>query len=170
MSTLKKAELICYENRSLSIKFMFNPTEIKFTRQLNYNPSEGARTDQGLNKVNFANPAPCTLDISNIIIDTYEKGSSVTPHIQKFLKSVRFVKGLQRPPIYLFTWGKQTYLRCFVQNLGYSLTMFLPDGTPVRATVNLSLKEIDLRNTGSIGTPAVEAAMRIANARPAQSS
>lgn len=167
MSTLEKATLVCEKKEAPDIKFMFNPTELKFSRQLNYNPSEGARTKEGLNKVNFANPAPCTLSISNIIIDTYEKGGSVTPHIKKFLKSVRFVQGLQRPPIYIFTWGDYKHLRCFVQSLDYSLTMFLPDGTPVRAKVNLTLKEIDLRNTGDIGTPAAEASMREANGRPA---
>ncbi len=48
-----------------------------------------------------------------------------------------------RPPIYRFVWGDQNYLLCFVEKLDYKLTMFLPNGTPVRAEVNLSLKEID---------------------------
>lgn len=42
-----------------------------------------------------------------------------------------------RPPIYRFVWGDQVYLRnCFIQSLTYKLTMFLPDGTPVRAVVS----------------------------------
>lgn len=51
----------------------------------------------------------------------------------------------QRPPMYRFVWGDQVYLRrCFVEKLNYKLTMFLPDGTPVRATVDsLKLKEAD---------------------------
>ncbi|MEM6520025.1 MAG: hypothetical protein AAF722_11930, partial [Cyanobacteria bacterium P01_C01_bin.70] len=35
------------------------------------------------------------------------------------------------------------YITCFVEKLDYKLTMFLADGTPVRAEVNLSLKEVD---------------------------
>jgi hypothetical protein len=142
MSNLIKAQLKCVEGGAPDIKFMYNPTELKFSRQLNFNPSEGARTEQGLTKVSFANPAPCTLSISNIIIDTYETGGSVTTYIDYFLKAVRFSGGVKRPPVYLFIWG-QEYLRCFVQSLDYSLTMFLSDGTPVRAKVNLMLKEAD---------------------------
>jgi hypothetical protein len=51
---------------------------------------------------------------------------------------------MRRPPVYEFRWGTQQYFRkCFVENLSYKLTMFLPDGTPVRAIVDISLKEAD---------------------------
>ena len=53
-------------------------------------------------------------------------------------------------PTYRFIWGDQTYLRrCKVEKLVYKLTMFLPDGTPVRAVIdNLSLKKVDEKKPG----------------------
>jgi hypothetical protein len=147
MSTLEKAKLIAVEGGAPDINFMFNPTQLKFSRQLNLNSSEGAVTNKGLNKVSFANPSPCKLTISDIIFDTYESGGTVLSHIGKFEKAVSFAESgpgaKKRPPVYIFTWGKQQYFRCFVESLDYSLIMFLADGTPVRAKVNISLKEVD---------------------------
>ncbi|MEL7037556.1 MAG: hypothetical protein AAFO04_18315 [Cyanobacteria bacterium J06592_8] len=51
---------------------------------------------------------------------------------------------LRRPPVYYFIWGDRNYMRCMVESLDYKLTMFMPDGTPVRARVTLKLKEVDL--------------------------
>jgi hypothetical protein len=80
------------------------------------------------------------------MFDTYENGADVVKtHINKFRKAVEFVQGKERPPIYQFSWGSQIYMRrCFVEKLTYKLTMFLPNGTPVRAVIDsLILKEAD---------------------------
>jgi len=51
----------------------------------------------------------------------------------------------KRTPIYRFVWGSQVYLRrCFIAKLNYKLTLFLPNGTPVRAVIDsLVLKKAD---------------------------
>ncbi|MBS0018434.1 MAG: hypothetical protein KFF72_19140 [Arthrospira sp. SH-MAG29] len=51
---------------------------------------------------------------------------------------------LRRPPVYYLIWGDKNYMRCMVESLDYKLTMFKPDGTPVRARVTIKLKEVDL--------------------------
>lgn len=143
---LAKAQLISQE--SDTIEFMFNPTELVFQKSIKVNESRGARTSSGLPKVSFAYPEPYTLSIKNIVFDTYEEGQSVLDkYINKLRKAVDFAsKGAaakKRPPVYVFTWGEQQYMRCFVERLTYRLTRFLPDGTPVQAKVSLILKEID---------------------------
>jgi hypothetical protein len=140
-----KAKLIAREGNSTidTIEFMFNPTELNFDRTVNLNSSPGSRTDSGVPKISFGSPEPWRLIISNIVFDTYESGGNVyTEYISKFRQAVEFLDGKDRPPIYVFTWGSQEYLRCFVQSLSYKLTMFLPDGTPVRSVVNLTLVEV----------------------------
>ncbi|MBE9048602.1 hypothetical protein IQ255_30205, partial [Pleurocapsales cyanobacterium LEGE 10410] len=52
----------------------------------------------------------------------------------------------KRPPVYYFFWGTRNYMLCFIQKINYKLTMFLPNGTPVRAVVDLSLQEVDMRS------------------------
>ncbi|HAA32043.1 MAG TPA: hypothetical protein DCE56_35490 [Cyanobacteria bacterium UBA8553] len=144
--TLVKATLIGIDGGE-NIKFMFNPTEITFSRTISLEQPPGAQTDKGENKVSFKHPNPYSLKISNIIFDTYEEGTSVLNYITKLKAAVEFSKSgegqSKRPPIYLFTWGDTSYLRCFVKTLTFKLTMFLDNGTPVRASVDLDLEQVE---------------------------
>jgi Contractile injection system tube protein len=136
-----KASLISKDGTD-NIEFMFNPTQLTFNRTMGIQSSD-ARSTSGLPKVSFAGPNAYTLTINSILFDTYESGTSVMVHVGKLRQSVVFAGSLGRPPVYVFTWGTQQYLKCFVQSLSYKLTMFLPDGTPVRASADLTLQEID---------------------------
>lgn len=158
--TLEKAKLMAvYKGEGEDIEFMFNPNQLSFSRSISLEQAEGAQTNQGNNKVSFKHPNPYSLNISNILIDTYEtKEGSVLDDIQKFKKAVEFTdKGegkAKRPPIYLFTWGNQNYLRCFVKKFSFKLTLFRPNGVPVRASVDLDLEQVDLPNSQpGQGTP-----------------
>ena len=51
---------------------------------------------------------------------------------------------LRRPPVYYFIWGEKNYMCCMIETSNCKLMMFLPDGTPVRASVDLALREVDL--------------------------
>jgi hypothetical protein len=171
MTPLVKAELICIEGAGgENIKFMFNPTQLALSRTISLEQAAGSRTDDGQNKVSFKHPNPYSLKLSNIIIDTYEENTSVLVHINKFKKAVEFAKtgegATKRPPIYLFTWGEVTYLRCFVKTFSFKLTLFLPNGTPVRASLDLDLEQVE-KPTPQVGqgVPNVTPEQRTANAR-----
>lgn len=158
--TLEKATLTpVYSGEGEKIEFMFNPNSLTFTRSMSLEEAEGARTDKGNSKVSFKHPNPYSLTINNILIDTYEtKDASVLDYIKKFKKSVEFAEQGQgkskRPPIYIFSWGKQSYLRCFVKKFTFKLTLFRADGTPVRASIDLDLEQVDLPNSQpGQGTP-----------------
>lgn len=154
MSTFVKAKLIA-QGGGNNIEFMFNPTELSFSRRLRLNSSSGARTDEGLPKVSFGSPDPYSVSVSGLVFDTYETGENVIDkYIENFRQAVEFMDDQERPPIYLLTWGKQEYLRCFIESLSYKLTMFLADGTPVRATVDITLTEVgEVGGSGNTGTP-----------------
>lgn len=210
-SRLVKAALIPRTGeQSAIIRFMFNPTDLQFSRSVSIQMMEGARTRRGLPKVNFGFVEPYQLTLAGLVYDTYEQGINVLKEIQPILDAVNFtkfqnpyqkgsngyqerlvnasasnaaVKGLtnagtqllsyktginanvntvgaqeygaekvmseqaleiRRPPVYYFVWGQKNYLMCMIESLTYKLTMFLPDGTPVRALVDLTLKEVDL--------------------------
>lgn len=151
--TLEKAKLIAvYNGEGEDIEFMFNPNQLAFSRSISLDQAKGAQTSKGNNKVSFKHPNPYSLTLNNIIIDTYEtKDGSVLDDIHKFKKAVEFTNKGQgkekRPPIYLFAWGNQNYLRCFVKKFSFKLTMFRPDGMPVRAIVDLDLEQVDLPNS-----------------------
>lgn len=156
--TLEKAVLTAIHNDVPDIKFMFNPNELAFSRSMELEQSRGARTQSGQSKVSFKHPNPYSLKISNIMLDTFEVKSTVLEKVAPFAQAVEFTKQgegeKKRPPIYLFTWGKTHYLRCFVKSFDFKLTLFLPDGTPVRAVVNLTLEQVDPPSPGrSQSTP-----------------
>ena len=157
---LEKATLIFSEkkDKNRDIEFMFNPTELKFSRSMNIEQSEGSRSNLGANKTSFKHPNPYQLIISNIILDTYEnskKDRNVLKPLKKFTDAITYVKEGEtekpgekssegkRPPIYIFTWGTNAYLRCFIKSCNFRITMFLADGTPVRAIVDLTLEQAD---------------------------
>ena len=140
---LVKAMLTTTDAGAAAINFQFNPTELQFQRRVNLNRSRGARTASGMPKITFAYPEPVSLTLSKLTFDTYEAGTSVLTLIDPILKATDFAGSLDRPPVYVFAWGQNQYLKCFVKSVSYSLTMFLADGTPVRAIVDMSLEEVD---------------------------
>ncbi len=157
--SLVKAQLVSSDGGG-TIEFMFNPTELNFSQRINLTHDKGARTGRGLPKVNFAYPEPCTLSINNLVLDTYEEGGgkSVLPNLQQFEKALNFAESgkekEKRPPTFVFAWGSHQYIRCFITSLSYKLTMFLPDGTPVRAKLDLTLEEVDESTSQpGMGTP-----------------
>lgn len=146
---LAKAQLIPKDPGAKLIEFMFNPTELSFVKEVETSENKGARTqEKGQPKVGFSNTSSYTVTINKILFDTYETGENVVEkYIELFRKAVQFPEGgdKQRTPLFMFSWGNNIYLRyCFVEKLSYKLTMFLPDGTPVRAIIDsLTLKEAD---------------------------
>ena len=96
----------------------------------------------------FGSTTAYKVTINKILFDTYETGEDVVKtYISKFRAAVEFPEGGQqeKPPVYTFIWGSQVYLRtCMIENLTYKLTLFGPDGTPLRAMIDsLTLKQAE---------------------------
>jgi Contractile injection system tube protein len=144
---LEKAKLIVYSDPSggaKDIEFMFNPTELDFTRGIRWDSDVGNRGTSLLPKVNFSGVEPYSFTLQNLLFDTYEKKTSV---LKEYIDNIK--KGATartnahaRPPVYVLTWH-DTYFHCVMTSLNYRLTLFLSDGTPVKAIVNISLQEVD---------------------------
>jgi Contractile injection system tube protein len=148
---LQKAKLIAYEKEASDIELMFNPDEISFTRTVKWDADPGNRGDHLLPKVNFSGVDPYKLTLKQLLFDTYESKESVMQYVDIIKKSVERIqeKADSRPPVYIFEWGvgkRKDYFHCVVTSLTYKLTMFLTDGTPVRAIVDISLQEVDKNN------------------------
>ena len=144
--TLKKATLHSLDGDNYSFTFLYNPTSISINRKVKVESNNGARTeDKGIPKVSFAHPEATTISIKDIIFDTYEDNGdrNVGNKLQELTRTVKFIEAKKRPPVYVFAWGNINYLRCYVESVDYQLTLFLTDGTPVRAKASISLKEVD---------------------------
>ena len=142
--TLVKAMLTTTDVGAVAINFQFNPNSLSFSRTVNWKVEEGAYTSAGFPKVSYSNRGAETLKLSNLWFDTYEYATktSVLTLISPIIKSTEIAGSLKRPPVYIFAWGEQ-YMKCVVTSISYELTMFLSDGTPVRAKVSIDLQEVD---------------------------
>jgi hypothetical protein len=145
---LEKAKLKAYDQGTDDIEFMFNPTEISFTRTVKWESKQGNRGSELLPKVNFSGVDPYKFTLKQLLFDTYEtKKSVMDEYINKIKQGVETIKGGKdkRPPVYILMW-KDEYFYCVITSLTYTLNMFLTDGTPVRAMVDISLQEVDKNN------------------------
>jgi Contractile injection system tube protein len=154
---LEKAKLMVHSDPSgqaKDIEFMFNPSELDFTRQIAWDRDLGNRGTTLLPKVNFSGVEPYSFTLQNLLFDTYEKKTSV---LKDYIDNIK--KGAtaranahSRPPVYILTWH-DSYFHCVMTSLNYKLTLFLADGTPVKAIVNISLEEVDPEDLAGSKTP-----------------
>lgn len=144
---LYKATLKSLDDGSY-VKFQFNPKEISFSTRVTLSKAKGARAEEsGFPKVSYGNLEANTISLRNIYFDTYENRDNV---LEKYIKTLRnFAKFVsfqeQRTHILKLIWGDYMYIeKCFIESFDYRLTMFLPNGRPVRAIIdNLTLVETD---------------------------
>ncbi|MBE9183043.1 hypothetical protein IQ268_31400 [Oculatella sp. LEGE 06141] len=147
--TLEKATLTPYNGEpGVPVEFMFNPTQLAFARNVKWQSEQGNRGNSALPKVNFSGVDPFKLTLNQLVFDTYETHESV---VEKYIKNLK--KGVEspdgknkRPPVYYLQWGQKKTFLCVMLSLSYKLDMFLPDGTPVRALVDISLQEVEKEN------------------------
>lgn len=144
---LVKAKLRAYERESDDIELMFNPTDISFSRTVQWKSQPGNRGETLLPKISFSGVEPYKFTLKQLLFDTYETKESVMKYVKNIKQGVETIKRKddQRPPVYIFTWGTE-YFHCVITSLTYNLTMFLTDGTPVRAMVDISLQEVDQKH------------------------
>ena len=128
------------------IEVMFNPE----TYQLSYSASYSEKKIAGLDGPvsQFISGERTTLDMT-LYFDTYvpatpeeaEGGTSVAKKT-KLLSELLLIDGsLHRPPIVKFKWGTLQF-KGVVASVKESYTMFLSDGTPVRAKADVSFQSV----------------------------
>ncbi len=154
------------KNKSIptELTFLFNPSTIKMNRGMNFTPQGTLQksADAGAGKTQeFTGEASRTLEIGPLVFDTYfdrsgEGGARASvrkKYIQPLEKMMQAItlgsdQDSVRPPRVLFIWGK--FIKeddefngngWYINSVDTEYTMFLEDGTPVRAKVSLKLIE-----------------------------
>ena len=75
-----------------------------------------------------------------LYFDTYEQRTDVRQYTDKVFNLLAIDPSKHVPPICTVTWGSFSF-RGVVDKVSGSYTLFLPNGTPVRAKLNVSIKE-----------------------------
>src|SRR3954470_4040527 len=122
------------------IEVCFNPKEYSLEKSVSWD-SEKAFADAP--QPEFTKPSAMTLSVT-LQFDTYEERVSVREKYVKYIEALAFMrkqlskkpspneKKNSSPPVILFVWGRFTF-KGVVESLSQKYTMFLADGTPVRA-------------------------------------
>ena len=138
------------ELAGVELTFQFNPENIKIQRRQSTSRTPVTGKSDVQENQNAAPKNESTMTISQVIFDTYEdkpNKSVYTEYIEKLERFVGYDKDKHAPAKLLFHWGKFTeersnkeQLKVMLDNLDVDFTMFLNDGTPVRAKVNMTLR------------------------------
>jgi hypothetical protein len=132
---------------SATTRVFFNPTGYTLTKRVNWKESPARALD--LPPVQFDGGGPRSLGLS-LQFDSYEDKSDVRGLTKQLAKLAEVAEGKDRPPVCRVMWGPDAGspyaglpFTGVVENVTQKFTLFLEDGTPVRATLDISFKEIE---------------------------
>lgn len=132
---------------SQPIKCMFNPEEYSFSKQNTW--TEGTTTGKNMPELEFSSGAPATLQMQ-LFFDTYALRKDVrTVYTDKIWSLMMVDEKLKdkksqkaRPPKVRFQWGRSWSFDAVITSITQKFTLFLGDGTPVRATLDVEFRQI----------------------------
>lgn len=121
-----------------TIEVLFNPSEYSLEGANSYKDTSVAGLDKPI--VQFVNGLAGTLTME-LYFDTYTDrgGSDVTEKTDEVTELLGVEE--HKPPEVEFRWGTVKF-RGVVQSVSQRFTMFLPDGTPVRAKLKVTFKGV----------------------------
>jgi nucleoid-associated protein YgaU len=152
--------------RGEQIKCLFNPAELTISKSNSWNA--GQSKGKNAPELRFQGGQSATLSLS-LTFDTTREGTDVSVYTGKLLELMKVDASLPgadrgrnsaRPPWVKFHWGKLHSFKAIVERLQIRFTYFASDGMPLRAKVDVSLKqwkdeaELPLQNPTS-STPQV---------------
>lgn len=150
---LVKAFLTRKDNPLLIVPCLFNPKELSVEKGNQFAEVSIPGLPSPIFQFVRGNARLVTLDL---FFDTYEQGTDVRlftdritgwdagsmfsrlPDVAKGLMDID--PDLHAPPVCLFIWGAFIF-QCIIERVSKRFTMFLPEGIPVRAALNVTLKE-----------------------------
>jgi hypothetical protein len=149
---LEKAKFIVHKDVELNqkikeIEFFINPHTIQVTKeaQLKEEAVAGSTSEK-----KYSLTYPVCLKLSEMWFDTYDTRDSVrTKYINDIESLLDYNEETHYLPVVVFNWGQWTATgaipaadKFYVTKVTVDYTLFLPDATPVRAKVDLSLEQI----------------------------
>ncbi len=146
----------------ISIECMFNPDDITYTKTVGWSnqSTNGTQIPAGA----FSGGHPATLDVT-LFLDATENSkdekTKIASTVKKLISLTKIDPSLpytpakggasksaqHRPPKCTFAWGDYLSFDAVIERITVHYTLFLDDGTPVRATAALHLKQIGDEDT-----------------------
>lgn len=132
-------------NADCCIVAMFNPDRLTISRNAQWQSQQAARRDSP--ELQFTTAEPSTLSVE-LTFDTYDSPDlvkhSVATSTSKLvhLTTVETHGDKHRPPVCQLKWGSAgVFFQGVLQQLVHQYTLFMEDGTPVRATARCLFRQ-----------------------------
>jgi nucleoid-associated protein YgaU len=136
-----KAKVKVLDGRKAGEEFevIFNPTE--YSHEISNSFQEAAPPGLSNPIIQFVNGQTQVLTM-DLMFDTYTDGggTDVSERTKEFADMLAIDGTFHAPPRVEFKWGVFSF-KAVVEKLSQKFTMFLSDGTPVRATLNVTFKQ-----------------------------
>ena len=131
------------------IPCLFNPTELSFSRTNSWSAPE--MPGKGVPTLNYTGAQSGSMTL-RLFFDTTDGGNPVTTYTDQLLGLMEVDSSLPgtnentnnaRPPWVQFNWGSMHSFKAVVSSASVSFTYFSSQGTPLRATVDLTLTQYE---------------------------
>lgn len=133
------------KNADCCIVAMFNPNRLTVSRSAKWEDQKAAKRDNP--ELQFTGADPSTLSI-DLFFDTYDTPDLTKQSVRKHTDKLRHLTTVEqhgtkhRPPVCRIQWGQQAvFFQGVLTQLETQFTLFMDDGTPVRATNKCTFKQ-----------------------------
>jgi len=157
---LEQAYIYNEDKRQEVVKCLFNPSEYTFTKTNNWKAEDLVGGNVQL--MDFQGGGAMTLTLA-LFFDTYAMPGQpdVRQYTEKVLNLMNIDPSLKdhsthtgRPPRVSFRWGQTWSFKSVITNITQRFTMFMPDdGRPVRATLDVTFRQVESESTARPQNP-----------------
>jgi hypothetical protein len=126
----------------------FNPSQLQLEEGASYTPSASKTDEKPPLEYSATRPRSLSLEL---FFDAYEEAPGQRNVKKRFVEPLSRLlqviepgssdEALLRPPLVELRWGNEAPFRGVLESMSTKLTMFLEDGTPVRATCAIKMME-----------------------------
>ena len=140
----QKATIINLDTNE-TVTCQFNPGEYTFTKRNTWKQNAGKGQDVPVMEFSGGKPAQLKMEL---FFDTTAKGEDVREkYTDKLIKMTQIGSrdastNVGEPPKCRFQWGSTWSFIAVLTNIQQKFIMFLGDGTPVRAKVNVTFQQV----------------------------
>jgi hypothetical protein len=143
---VQKAKIASVDNPGKAVTCHFNPDTFSMERTINWKADTNIGNDAS--NLTFGGGQASDLTMT-LLFDTTDTGKDVRDTYKTLieLSNVDTSKknsktGKSEPPVCRFEWGKFLTFKAVITKLSQKFTMFKADGTPVRAEVTVTFKQV----------------------------
>lgn len=115
----------------------FNPTEYDVESSVEYSEQDVPGHTAPVTQFVSGNASSLSMEL---FFDRYEDGEDVRQDTDKIESLLALQEDRHAPPVLRVAWAELQFT-CVLESANTTYTLFMPDGTPVRARTNVTFKE-----------------------------